>query len=286
MSVNLDTGLWQDFKASETGNFPQLVAYVDNVSTDTAVKFIRAQMFSAPEMLFASACVENSNTSLGKNTVPELFEDFEKFDIRKANPADLTERLACKFITERKLGKWDFYIAKTGKYANRIIIPYMHGDDSFFFQGRNLSRFGMKYLNPSRENGGVKASDVLFPFNRKTDYVFVTEGPLDAISLRIHGFNATSTQGSHMSYEQAKQLKGRKIIFAYDSDEAGQAGMRKGMKMLLNRNNNSFYALQLPEGYKDWNEVHVAFSKKDFDDCVNSSIKKIDLAFNINELLK
>ena len=286
MSINMDTGLWQDFKASESGNFPQLVSYVDSVSVDSAVKFLRAQMFSEPEMLFASGCVEKSNSSLGKNTVPDLFKEFKKLDISKINPADLNERLAYKFISERQLFKWDFYIAKTGKYANRIIIPYVHGDKPFFFQGRNLSRFGMKYLNPSRENGGVKSSDVLFPFNTNSDYVFVTEGPLDAISLRIHGFNATSTQGSHMSYEQARQLKGRKVIFAYDSDDAGKEGIAKGAKMLLNRNHNSVYTLQLPEGFKDWNEVHVAYTNEEFNNHVNSSIKKMDLSFTVNERLK
>ena len=285
MSINLDTGLWQDFKASETGNFPQLVSYVDSVSLDTAVKFVRAQMFSNPETLFASSCVEK-NESLTKNTVSEIFKDFSKFDIKNVDPSDLTERLAYKFITERKLQAWDFYICKTGKFSNRVIIPYLYEKSAFFFQGRNLSRYGMKYLNPSRENGGVKSSDVLFPFDANADYVFITEGPIDAITLRIHGYNATCTQGSFMSYEQAKQLKGKRIIFAYDSDEAGKSGVQKGIKVLLNRNTNSFHVSVLPEGYKDWNEVHVAKTRKEFDALLDASVTKMDLAFMVRERLK
>mgnify|MGYP003650150496 CR=1 FL=1 len=285
MSINLDTGLWQDFKASETGNFTQLVSYVDCVSISTAIKFVRAQMFSDPETLFASSCIEK-NESLTKNTVSELFKDFSKFDIKNVNPSDLTERLAYKFITERKLQAWDFYICKTGKFSNRVIIPYMYEGDSFFFQGRNLSRYGMKYLNPSRENGGVKSSDVLFPFDNNADYVFITEGPLDAITLRIHGYNATCTQGSFLSYEQAKQLKGKRIIFAYDSDEAGKSGVQKGIKVLLNRNINSCYVSVLPKGYKDWNEVHVAKNRKEFDALLDDSITKTGLDFTVRGLLE
>jgi hypothetical protein len=285
MSVNLDTGLWQDFKASESGNFPQLVSYVDSVSMDAAVKFVRAQMFSDPETLFASSCIEK-NDSISKNTVSEIFKDFSKFNINNVNAADLTERLACKFIKERKLQAWDFYICKSGKFANRVIIPYMHDNNAFFFQGRNLSRFGMKYLNPSRENGGVKSSDILFPFDTSADYVFITEGPIDAITLRIHGYNATCTQGSFMSYEQARQLKGKRVIFAYDSDEAGKAGVQKGIKMLLNRNTKSFYVSVLPEGYKDWNEVHVDKTREEFDTLLDDSVTKMDLAFMVRERLR
>ena len=285
MSVNMDTGLWQDFKASESGNFTQLVSYVDSVSMETAIRFVRAQMFSDPESLFASSCVEK-NESLTANTVSEIFKDFSKFDIKNVDASDLTERLAFKFITERKLQAWDFYICKTGKFSNRVVIPYLYEKEPFFFQGRNLSRYGMKYLNPSRENGGVKSSDVLFPFDINADYVFITEGPIDAITLRIHGYNATCTQGSFMSYEQAKQLKGKKIIFAYDSDEAGKAGVLKGAKILLNRNTNSFYVSAIPEGYKDWNEVHVAKSRVEFDKLLDESVSKMDLRFTVLERLK
>jgi len=285
LSVNLDSGLWQDFKASESGNFPQLVSYIDSISVDSAVKYIRTQLFSCPENLF-KVPVEKNSTSVSENTVSEIFEDFEPLNLKKLDASNLLHRLARKFIIERKLEKWDFYICAKGKYSNRLIIPYTHNGEPFFFQGRNLSTYGMKYLNPSRENGGVKSSDILFPWDESMDYVFVAEGPLDAISLRLNGYNATCTQGSHLSYEQARQMKGKRIIFAYDSDEAGKTGVSKALRILRNKNTNNFYVLKTPSKFKDWNEVHSQVNHETFSALVESSINKVDLSFVLNEELE
>jgi len=284
MSINTETGLWQDFKSHEKGNFAQLVAAVESIPYDQALQYLRTKLFDSPEHLFeiSSIRVENQKP-VGNNTISDIFKSFQKFDPHKINPANLTERLARKFVLSRKLERCTFYIAKTGRYANRIIIPY--GDDPYYFQARNLSVMGVKYLNPSREVTGTKSSDILYPFQEDADYVFLTEGPLDAISLQINGVNATCTQGSHLSHAQAEAIRDKQIIFAYDNDEAGREGVRQARNILLKKNKNDFCICSLPNGFKDWNELHIACGKQQFLSAIRNGMKVVDFEYDITEAL-
>jgi hypothetical protein len=288
LSVNLETGLWQDFKSQEKGNFPQLVAAVEDIPYDQALKYLRTKLFDTPEHLFeiSSLHVQNQKPT-SENTVGDIVKSFVKFDPTNINPNNLTERLARKFILSRKLQKFNFYIAKSGRYANRIIIPYQDKRERiFYFQARNLSIMGMKYLNPSRQVTGVKSSEILYPFEKDADYVFITEGPIDAMSLQANGINATCTQGSHLSMTQAQELKDKQIIFAYDNDEAGKMGIAQARKALLKKNKNDFCICSLPEGIKDWNELHMACESSDqFIYQVKQGLKVVDFEYDITEAL-
>ena len=288
LSVNLETGLWQDFKSQEKGNFPQLVAAVEDIPYDQALKYLRTKLFDTPEHLFeiSSLHVQNQKPT-SENTVGDIVKSFVKFDPTSINPNNLTERLARKFILSRKLQKFNFYIAKSGRYANRIIIPYQDKRERiFYFQARNLSIMGMKYLNPSRQVTGVKSSEILYPFEKDADYVFITEGPIDAMSLQANGINATCTQGSHLSMTQAQELKDKQIIFAYDNDEAGKMGIAQARKALLKKNKNDFCICSLPEGIKDWNELHMACESSDqFIYQVKQGLKVVDFEYDITEAL-
>ena len=288
LSINTDTGLWQDFKTHESGNFPQLVAAVEGISHDAALKFLRGKLFDTPEALFeiSSIRVEAQKPS-SENSVQDIFKAFRKFDYTNINEDTLYERLAKKFVIKRGLQKVALYICSTGRYANRIIIPYFYkGEDPFYFQARNLSVMGVKYLNPSREFSGVKSSDVLYPFTAEADYIFLTEGPLDAISLQLNGLNATCTQGSNLSHAQADQIKDKQVIFAYDNDDAGRAGIKQARKLLLGKNKNEFCVATLPEGVKDWNDLHVrSHTRDDFRSFVAKGLKEMDFEFEVTEAL-
>lgn len=288
MSVNLESGLWQDFKSQEKGNFPQLVAAVEQIPYDQALQYLRTKLFDTPEHLFeiSSLRVEHQKPA-ENNTISDIVKSFQRFNPESINPNNLTERLARKFIYSRKLQDFSFYISTSGRYANRIIIPYQDRRERiFYFQARNLSVMGMKYLNPSRQVTGVKSSDILYPFEKKADYVFITEGPLDAMSLQANGINATCTQGSHLSMAQAQEIKDKQIIFAYDNDEAGRAGIQQARKALLTKNKNDFCICSLPEEVKDWNELHIrAQDTGHFVEIVKRGLKTVDFEYDITEAL-
>ena len=286
MSINMDTGLWQDFKAQETGNFYHLVSFLEGVSYAEAAKIINKKIFNnASELLFTPPPVQAKQIS--SNKVATEFKNFKKIDVQTFYWSDvLYERLAAKFILERGLEKATFYYASHGKYANRIIIPYAKNKSPYYFQARTLTKSNLKYINPTREEHGVKSSDVLFPFDKRKNYVVITEGPIDALTLQMNGINATSTQGCHISYAQLDMLKGKKLIFSYDNDEAGDIGLHKARKNCLAKNNSEIYTCFPPPEYKDWNEFHVKTRDSEvLYQNLMGNLSKMDFEYFANALL-
>lgn len=286
MSINMETGLWQDFKAHESGNFYHLISLLEGISYSEAVRKINKKLLNnAAELIFSPPPVEAKQ--LSKNSVAEEFKNFKKIDVAKFYWSDvLYERLAAKFIIDRGLEKGTFYYASEGKYCNRIIIPYMKNGVPYYFQARTLTRNKLKYINPTKAEHGVKSSEILYPFDRSKDYVVITEGPVDALTLQLNGINATSTQGCHISYAQLDMLKGKKLIFSYDNDEAGAIGLKNARQVCLRKNISQLYQTTPPTGFKDWNELHA--KKKDpklLFDILNLNVARMDFEYFATSLL-
>ena len=285
--VNLDTGLWTDFKSGEKGNFFQLISHIENVPYSAARSHIKRLAFDAGASLFdvSTLNIENKPIPVSRTIAGDI-KDFlmvrPKEDI---NSPSFLKRLASKFALSRKLGAFKFYVGKEGRYFQRIIIPYFEQGEPFYFQARTLVNRDPKYLNPSKNLYGVKTSEILYPYDKSKDYVMVAEGPLDAMTLRAAGFNATCTQGCKMSTVQARELKGKKVIIAYDNDESGRDGFCEAKKRLLTERNPSLYSLSPPKAYKDWNDFWVDVNMDTFSGYIYSHIYKADWERDVNELL-
>ena len=288
MYVNLDTGLWTDFKSGEKGNFPQLISHIENVPYSSARAYIKRLAFDAGANLFdvSTLSVENKAIEVSRTVAGDL-KDFLRVNPKKDyNSTNHLKRLASKFAVSRKLSSFDFFVGKNGRYHQRIIIPYLNEKgEPFYFQARTLANREPKYLNPSKGLYGIKTSEILYPYDTSMEYVMVTEGPLDAMTLRAAGFNATCTQGCKMSTVQAKELKGKRVIIAYDNDESGREGFAEAKKRLLTQRNENLYSLCPPKEFKDWNDYWVASERKDFEAYVYSHIFRADWELDINELL-
>jgi hypothetical protein len=265
MSINKETGLWRDFKSGETGNFVHLVAIVENIGYKEA-EFYLLKKLSKDHFILIDVLREKNKTkyelSQTTNSLNHYKNDF--LPIREemkmwGNPIYIK---AVEELEKRKINYTNktFYVAYQGRFVNRLILPYEKNGNLHFFQGRALTEYAKpKYLNPSSKDG-IKASDVLYPFNTQKSYVILTEGVFDAISLQEQGLNATCVNGALISLSQASQIKTKKVILAFDGDDAGRVGVLKSKKVLDNLGIKSFY-VSPPPTFKDWNEAH----QKDFD---------------------
>jgi 5S rRNA maturation endonuclease (ribonuclease M5) len=275
MSINLETGLWQDFKTGERGNFVRLYSHIEGITYQQAQIRLLIKNFDSIqlEQVDLSSTKEIKNEDLG--TLTEVTED---------------SGAAWDYIVSRCLfsvsgNSKKFYLSSNPRFVNRIICPFQKDRMLFYFQARTLTDQKPKYLNPTYYNN-LKVSDVLYPFDEGAEYVVVCEGPIDAISLQLQGVNATSTQGcniSHQQMEALKDFKGR-IIIAYDNDSAGRHGRamfdakRKQMRM-----KESYYC-PLPEKFKDWNEAHVNYV--DLDDWVKKNTLPLGWSSYIQDMMK
>lgn len=236
MSINLDTGLWRCFKSGETGNFIRLYSILEQCSYRKAYE----------EFIFGRFL----NDDLEPEEKPEVAHNIDEIELE---PFD-----DCEFVRNRMLDSFKFYKTNSPGYKDRLIIPFTNLKGKiFYYQARALEGQNPKYLNCK----SLKTNMILYPFDyESTKDLYVTEGVFDALSLRLLGFNTTSTLSCVVSPQQMTQLsqyQGR-VVCAFDSDEAGKKGVRKFLRESRKAKMQSVYKVDLPDNFKDWNEVLVA----------------------------
>ena len=178
MSINLETGLWQCFKTSNKGNFIQLYAKLENITSKEAYDTLVFKSFFFEDK-------EPTKKAQNRSESPKILEDLgdlEEVTIDtgdSSTASDLAVKAWC-ILYDRHLIEYNinqkYFVCHSGKFRNRLIIPFYMNDKMVFFQARDM--FGIskvKYLNPSE----IKASQILPPFDYSRPAVFVIEGPTD-----------------------------------------------------------------------------------------------------------
>lgn len=257
MSINIYSGLWQCFKTGESGNFTRLYAISEEISYRAAYKKLLISNFQ-------SLGEDIQEEEADKRTFAELdLSSLEPIKLDSCYSDNKTMVDAWNLLFSRKLldlnEKHDFhyFLCKEGKFANRIIIPFIEENTLIFYQARAIYDQKPKYLNPDVTEAPPK-SDVLFPFDWEEDHVVLCEGVTDAISLRLQGINATSMQGKNISHAQLDILsdfKG-KIILGLDNDESGWYGVNEYERLRKEKRMEAPYICPPPSEFKDWNKAH------------------------------
>jgi DNA primase len=181
-------------------------------------------------------------TSVGNILSYENDADFSKqYEIESENfiPAEKSKK-AYAYLTgdKRKLKletirKFGLLYARTGKYENRIIIPYslngkIIGMNSRFVGDCDSSKRYRYLINESR------FENYIFNYDKAIDdkYCILVEGPFDLMYLVQCGYkNVVSTLNTRMTNGHIEKLmKFKKIIFCFDNDERTQAGQKAVLK--------------------------------------------------------
>lgn len=265
LSINLYTGLWQDFKSGESGTFPYLVSKVEGIPIKKAVAdltfqaFLLGQTVEDPITLPEYEVFQYSTEEFKKE-----FDAIEVWEAKDLPPLTFEQAIMMQnakvYLKSRNLFNrgFTFYVSFRKDFYGRLLIPYQQDDKIFFFQGRTLINSKPKYKNYL----GVKSSEILFPFDWEQDQVIVTEGPIDAITLQLEGVNATCVNGSKVSSNQARMLigYGGYVVLAFDSDDAGITGAQQAYDKLtkLGLESKKIRFLTFPDSkYKDFNDLSV-----------------------------
>ncbi len=174
---------------------------------------------------------------------------------------------------------------RTGKYFDyfrgRVIFPIIDNFSNVIaFGGRILGDAKPKYLNSS-DTPVFKKSRNLFALNfaRKasTESLILCEGYMDVIAVNMAGFpNAVATLGTALTTEQARIMAKytKKVILAYDSDEAGVNAAKRAIPMLTE------VGLEVKmlrmEGAKDPDEFIKKYGATRFKTLLDGSQSKMD----------
>lgn len=254
-SINLDTGLWQDFRKGEKGNFYYLYSYLEGVTYIQAKRIVDIRCIGRVPL----PALPVTELDTPSKSIQEEMQHFTAIELNK-EPVSELEVSAYLYLTDRKIlsDKYPYFVATGGRFHGRVIIPFWRNEDLVYFQARSLIGQKPKYLNPGSEFG-LKSKNYLFPFDLSEKYVVICEGPIDAISLQMQGVNATATLGCSISNVQSRLLanfQGR-IIVGYDNDDAGKKGL-KNLHQLINCQRPLDIDYCFPdEEFKDWNEMHI-----------------------------
>lgn len=140
------------------------------------------------------------------------------------------------------------------RYRNRVMFPIIDTRGNVVgFGGRRLEGDGAKYIN-SPESIVYNKSKVLYALNfaKKSshDYLVLTEGYMDVISLHQAGFtSAIAGCGTALTADQARLAvkHSKNIYLCYDSDEAGQKAARRAIELFTPLECN-VKVLKVPDG--------------------------------------
>mgnify|MGYP002868378028 CR=1 FL=1 len=176
------------------------------------------------------------------------------------------------------------------RFRGRVMIPI---NDVFGrtvgFGGRILASAddtNPKYLNTPETEIFNKRS-LLFGLDKSNRAIsaagvaIVVEGYMDAISLFSAGVkNVVATLGTAFTPEHAKLILkyARKIIFCYDSDEAGQRATLRALPIVQSAGANVFI-VKVPDG-KDPDEFIRKHGKAAFDELIKHAQTLIDYRMN------
>ena len=206
----------------------------------------------------------------------------------------LTKKLSAQDFSDKQLVSAGIAVERKNssgvfdRLRGRVIIPISDISGKVVaFGGRILvdAKDQPKYLN-TPETEIFSKGKLLFGLDRSSRAIIsantaiIVEGYMDAISLFSAGIeNVVASLGTAFTEDHAKILSryARKIIFCYDSDDAGQRATVRALPMMKNTGAEVF-VLIVPDG-KDPDEFIRNHGKDAFNELLKSVTPVIDFLF-------
>ncbi len=169
------------------------------------------------------------------------------------------------------------------RFRNRVMFPISNERGQVIgFGGRVLDDSQPKYLN-SPETAIFNKRNILFGLDiayshiKSAGYAIVVEGYMDVITAHSYGVqNVVASLGTSFTIEQCKKLLkyAPEIIFAYDSDSAGQNATMRALS-IVRKSGAQVRVISIPDG-KDPDEFIRKHGQDAFLDLVKVSLPLID----------
>jgi hypothetical protein len=231
-----------------------------------------AEFFTEKQQEQEDLKIETVKLELPNNT-------FLLSDLPSGNPY---RQKAETYLTRRKLPINGLYICTQDRlYHNRIVIPYYDRNGKLiYYNCRTLTDAIPKYRGPPKELG-IGKHDVIYmpqwPTPYLSDFIFLTEGELDALSISTAGLWAAAFGGKSISGIQIDMLGNMRPVIALDRDEAGTGAFLEIGDRLKSMGLDPYY-VQPPKGFKDWNDLLVAYSGEILRDWLVDAMRRYDRA--------
>lgn len=249
--INLETGLWKDFGASDDawkqGNLIQLISFLNNVSYEESEEYL-LEKYNV-EIKDVDGLELSINIQM-EEPEPKVFsrKELEPYLFRKKSyllNRGVSEEIQKKFVVgyDRKSDAVAFFWldAITGKVTT-VKFRSTKGKQFYYIKGGQPVRNHVFGLYQAIQEGCSK--------------VYIVESEIDALYLWSNGIPAIALGGSYLSPAQKRLLMISGIqcfVIATDDDDAGRR-----IKESLKKELTGFYEvleITLPDYAKDINDV-------------------------------
>jgi hypothetical protein len=272
---NRPNGVFHCWKTDKKGSLITLVMLVDGCSFEEAIEILGghdtrlADLEKRVEEIFSG----KKSTAPEPETAPELEEKklrlpYSTYAFDDLPSSNYHRVQAEVYLFGRKLPIDDFMVCTSGKYRNRIIIPYYNRKgELIYWNSRYIgpSEKAIRYLGPDDDEGdelnpeGIGKGDVLyFPtWPEHGSNVYLAEGEFDGKSICVADLPGGAFGGKALTDVQIGLLRANNYtpILCLDSDKYGKIGLSKMGEQLLALGFSKIGFVRPPKQYKDWNLV-------------------------------
>lgn len=324
--VNLDTQFFYCFGCKAGGDVITLISLKENIPMSGVAEYveqayginvpervteknpIKENQFRVLKLFYERFSTENKQAIDYLSSRIRNFENKHKIDAFYVSKNDLLKFF--NFLSEedkKTANDLGLVWGKNGRvypaFGDRVVFPLFRYKTLIGFNGRTLSNneidLSKKYLL-SNSGEVFKKSEFIYGLSTARDiakandknFVYVTEGVLDAISLQEHGIPAVCVLGSYINARQF-QLLGQNfdnIYICLDGDESGESGAIKSLheEVFLHGLNTSGFIVKMKRGQDvtDFLNTHSILEFKALetlsfeDSIINFYIKNTQKAFS------
>lgn len=278
-------GVFRCWKTDTKGSLVTLVMLVDHCTFEEAMEILggadtnlQALEKMVEEMLFSKTPPEKpllmEETKLTLPPFTYTFDDLPSYSYFRVHGE--------AYLLQRRLPTTGLMICCGGDYKNRVIIPYYNKDKQLiYYNGRYIgdNEKVLRYLGPPKEIG-IGKGDVLFVpiWPEPGDFVYLTEGEFDALSLCACGYKGIAFGGKSLSETQIILLRDMGIVpvLALDADKYGKLALAKMGQQLLAAGFKKIAYVRPKEEDKDWNKFLQRLGPRVMKQYIKNSTKVYD----------
>ena len=248
-AFHIDGTRFNCFSCTEHGDIFDLVAHMENLPSDWKKHYNRTLKIMRPYLdgNKPKKTTKSREESIPKFTVPV---DYTSYLHKCHNNVSQTEYFTNRGLSQKTIDKF-----KLGYDPEKNLVTIPYNPDCKGYVDRVLWDGNSKYYKHGNELFNV---DALYSGN--SDYVFATEGQIDAMSLIEIGLSAVGLGGVNEVSKLVQKLKEKPtkkvLIVALDNDKAGKRATGKFIEELAETELDQKYIVigDLYDKYKDSNE--------------------------------
>lgn len=247
------------FRCGKSLNITSLYAFLYDTSYTDAKKALEGKQYDPEKIRNKLEKKQKGNRQETKQSA-ELDINIERecYSIY-SNPAGKTGKRCVEALNnfQKERGVKGCFIAHSGRYQGRVIIPVYYKGELIYFQGRALfDEMHPKYLNPAVEKEGIIPNQDKFDSEKS---IIVTEGLLDAYTIGDQGTSPLGVSINDDFLLWIRRLTKESVILALDNHRNDSASYEQLTKISQKSSHakliNYFLFPKKYERCKDINEL-------------------------------